>query len=450
MDSVLVDRRSFQWLEKQWLLIPLVGFFGIALGALVAIDPKIGLGVSTLILLFIAILPRPERGLYFIAAFLPFEQITALSGNLSIVKFLSAITLISWIIKLVQTRSTFTDLIDKVNVALILFFAFATLSLAQSRDFNTALGRLITLGLLIILYFIITDLASEKKTLKKTMLILVVSGTLAAIFPLGQFLLGGATRAAGIYAEPSHSAVNLLAIIPIAVAFLSQSHGKRRLFFWASVFILIGGVLATLSRGTFVGLFVMILLLAGSKLTDKRLRIILITFLVIALLSFPFVQQSSARFSLDGIKSDRGAGRLDLWYVGESIFADHWLLGIGLAGFPNTYVKYATHVPWILQRRIVPVVAHNLFIETAIETGLLGFAFFLGFIVLALRSQRQALRAYLANRKIAEATLASMVGISFFSFLVASLFLSTIYLKILWVLLGLMTATRQLRLDDAK
>lgn len=432
---------------KPWVAAPAAVAVGVGIGVITALTPTIGLGAAVLLLLAVIIIPKPENGVYILAAVLPFEHVTALTSSMSAIKLIGVLVLVGWLKRLYQTRRTFADLGARANLALFMFVAIVALSLAQSQDFSAGLARFTTLILLVSLYFVIGDLAADTNIFQKTLVVLIVSGSLAALWPISQFLLKGG-RATGLYSEPSTSAINLLVLVPLAAALLTQSFEPwKRFFYWSALLLLISGVVSTVSRGPMIGLFFIFLILAANKLTDRRLRVGLAALVLVVLLALPFLKFVDPRLSMSGIDASGAAGRYELWSTAQKIFSDHWLLGIGFAGFPRTFLEYASLIPWISPARLIAMVSHNLFIDIAVETGLPGLIAFISFIFLTTRDQLQAARVFINRGDTRHALFVSATLISFTGLLIASLALSTFFLKIFWVALGLQAGARNQSLN---
>lgn len=405
-------------------------------GILLALRPKYGLAALALFVIVFMILRKPETGLYLIVAVLPFEQLTSLSENFSAIKLISLLTFISWSIRLARTRQSSIDFKDKRNVFLFVFLAAGTLSLVEADKFTPALVHLATLFFLAISYFMVSDLSSDKKTSLLTMKILAISTGLAATIPISQFILSGGLRAAGACMEPGKSGLNLIVILPLAVAFAVQTKGWiKKSLFWLTFLLILIGTVTTISRGPLTAMFAMLLLIIVGKFPRPWPKRVLIAFFLAMILSVPVMKYLSPRLTLEEVATSRAAGRFELWYAGGEMFADNWLLGIGLANFPDTYYRYSTHIPWFIHRQ--PTAAHNLFVETAVETGFFGIVAFLGFIFISLYQLWRSRLLLLQSGNVSQGFVCSMLTVSIIGLLVASLAYSTLFQKIPWVLLGL-------------
>src|SRR5581483_9046082 len=74
------------------------------------------------------------------------------------------------------------------------------------------------------------------------------------------------------------------------------------------------------------------------------------------------------------------AQRLAYWIAGEHMFADHWLLGVGMGNYGAVYPEYA--LPgWNIELAH----AHDYYLNQAVETGVIGLGTYLIFLVAAFR-----------------------------------------------------------------
>lgn len=95
-----------------------------------------------------------------------------------------------------------------------------------------------------------------------------------------------------------------------------------------------------------------------------------------------FVSQlSNDRFvqMLDLAKRSSASVRLQVWQTGLLMVKEHWLTGIGLGQFRDQYLSYASRLfnpPW--ESAILH--AHNLFLQFAINLGLIGLTGFIWLI----------------------------------------------------------------------
>jgi O-antigen ligase len=154
-----------------------------------------------------------------------------------------------------------------------------------------------------------------------------------------------------------------------------------RLFWFGCALMLAAGVMVTLSRGGFIGLAFAILFLWWKLFTGKRLQGVLVL-LLLGLFLIPLVPRTTMGRVLtlatpladaDGSRQQR----FDLLEQGLQIAFTPRRLMVGL-GFSNyVEVSLRSHK------------AHNSYIETLAELGVVGFALYMSILIAPMRSLRK-------------------------------------------------------------
>lgn len=196
--------------------------------------------------------------------------------------------------------------------------------------------------------------------------------------------LSGATvmRASGFFPDPHMAAFFFGMTLPLAVLQAWKSAPPHRKFWIACALIIFLADLFTFSRGGYVGLisgatFVFFLLVTRVNIRKKIKAVIMIAvFLSLGiLLSSPIGERFFSSFSSRDYSATE---RIRLWQEAARVVQEYPLLGVGLGNYPLIVKPTATYRE--------PIYAHNLFLDIALETGLLGLAFFIALLGVALRS----------------------------------------------------------------
>lgn len=192
----------------------------------------------------------------------------------------------------------------------------------------------------------------------------------------------------GPYVNRNHFAAlaELLIPIPLVPLILGKVRRERRFVIGLFALILIGALLLSASRGGLVGFGIELLFLVSVVLLQRAGSKHLLTggivlVAALSLVSWLGVKQILSRFSslqtLEVRESKRASMRHGAW----RIFLDHPVLGTGLGTFRTVYPPYET----LYDGKIVDH-AHNDYLETLAETGILGgvcCAWFVGVLLLA-------------------------------------------------------------------
>jgi O-antigen ligase len=140
-----------------------------------------------------------------------------------------------------------------------------------------------------------------------------------------------------------------------------------------------------------------------------------------------------------GQRSDASMrGRLSETLVGWRMFIEHPFVGVG---WHNSFVHYRRYAKQVgMDSRHEDRGTHNLYLQIAAETGLLGLSVFVTLLCSMFRSLQRA-RAYL--RSAGEPDMAEMVaafGISLVGYLTHSLVIHASFPRFFWLLFGIAMA----------
>jgi O-antigen ligase len=135
-----------------------------------------------------------------------------------------------------------------------------------------------------------------------------------------------------------------------------------------------------------------------------------------------------------------GTGRTDLWTVGWRMIEDRPVLGVGAGNFDVASIHYLLRPGSIESDEFIitaPKVAHNTLLEVFAESGVVGGGLFVAIVLASLYWMWRAAvifeRAGARDMEIiARSLLVATIG-----YLVAGLFISANYSKLLWLLLSL-------------
>jgi O-antigen ligase len=136
-------------------------------------------------------------------------------------------------------------------------------------------------------------------------------------------------------------------------------------------------------------------------------------------------------------KSDTLRARLTYWEEGLSMLSDHWLLGIGIGN--------QTELPRRLSDRVyMPPnsTVHNEYLQSALETGLLGFPLLAGFIVVLYRWARRGERLFARHGAADDALLMRAARVALLAVLLYALQVDVLHfpLKGWWLAMGIVAA----------
>ncbi|MGH8901863.1 MAG: O-antigen ligase family protein [Egibacteraceae bacterium] len=259
-------------------------------------------------------------------------------------------------------------------------------------------------------------------------------------------------RQGGPLGEPNRYAQIMAALLPLGVLQLVKGRSALvRLAALSATALIAVAIAFTFSRGAAVGIALSIV--AAVLLRYVRLReiaVLVITFAAFVLAVPGYAERLQSIATVTGALTDdpsRGTadgaiqGRLGEQAAAVKIFADHPLVGIGPGLYAQNYRDYAQGSGFRVH--LGPRQAHNLLLDIASETGILGLACFLGAIVVTVRDLSRARRRLLtADPELA--ALVTSIALGILVYLGTSLFLQLSYVRYFWLWLALGAAASTL------
>lgn len=261
-------------------------------------------------------------------------------------------------------------------------------------------------------------------------------------------------RASGTFGHANLEGQYFAFVIPLIFALFLASRQRLTTFFTGAAFFLTClALILTFSRGSWLATSIAlicctILTVKRAMTKDKFLKISLIIFSVLVLfliLLNPIIDRLSI--------GDEGAtgSRIRIMKASLLIIADNPLIGTGLNSFQEITPKYNVRegavgfykngVLYTIQNNPV----HNRYLLTAAETGIIGFIFFLTFLLTVLTSGFKYVTRYRSgNVPIAFGIFSAFVGILFY--MQVEIFNDSIILVLLMLMIGLLFNCRHL--DD--
>jgi putative inorganic carbon (HCO3(-)) transporter len=358
---------------------------------------------------------------------------------------------------------------------LLLYLAALMLSAASSESTAAAaapIGGFLVEG--IALYLLVVNVVRSPELLRRATWAIVLAAALIASLSVFQELtkaydndLGGMTqvtgqgfkvgegldgkvlrpRLSGPIGEQNRYAQILLMAAPLAL-FRARGEADRRLRWFAGAcgVVIVAGMFLTFSRGAAValgGLVGVLLLLGYLRLRHVVLIVVLIVGTMLAVAPDYVVRLTSLTSvtplsdddaEADGAIKGRTTSNLAAW----NTFVDHPVFGVGPGRYFRDFSQSAgneLNIRYLEHNRR----AHNLYLETAADLGLLGLAALLGTFAVTLAQLERARRRW-SVRRPELADLAAGYLLALVAYLATAVFLHLSYQRYLWMLLALSSA----------
>jgi O-antigen ligase len=236
--------------------------------------------------------------------------------------------------------------------------------------------------------------------------------------------------------DPNDAALALGMGLPFVYYYLFQVNitNKWRLFCWAALVLLFSAIIATNSRGGFLG--VIAGLLAIWWMSRNRLKIMMFVLLgSIAgggvFLSFIPENYIKDMQTISNTEDNTRVERIRTWEIGWEMFKANPILGVGAGNFPYTVPLYQHKTSWWTGREksLAGRASHSLYFDIIPELGIVGVSiYFYIMCVLPLRLLRISKRLDTADanqlriKLFCQALIASMAV-----YAVAGAFISVAY-----------------------
>lgn len=291
---------------------------------------------------------------------------------------------------------------------------------------------------LLVFFSVIVALTTSPRVMRHLIYSVLVGIGLLGLFTIGGAAsIGGRPHASATY-DPNDVAMMTVVTLPLAAFAAVAGRGRGRLLAAGVAVICVVAAVLTVSRGGFIGLaFVSLVLLfrSGIALAPR----ILILGAVLALLAVAAPGQYWDVMST--IWNPSGGGylesgvftRVELWKKGLGLLMGNAVTGVGIgmdhiaAGF--SYGQWTT--------------VHNTFLQVAAELGVPGLALFVALLLLSVRNTRRAQRAARAVADLHElGWMAAAVEVALYAYIIVGFGLSQAYSPLLYFLVAVATTLR--------
>lgn len=351
-------------------------------------------------------------------------------------------------------------------VAMMLVQAISALNAIRPQESMDTLVTWLVEG--VVVGLLVANAVRTRSELEAALDAIVAAGAVMGAIALAQQVLGAADhpflgfgqldseitdtagstryRLAGPIGETNRFAQIMTVLIPIAGARVATSRGARRAAHALALFLIAGGVAFTFSRGAIVGLALSAPFAVSFRLVGVRHLMLagVATFcLLVAMphyaervLSIGEVAMQGLGLRAGGLRNTDGAarGRMTEMMSAALVFAENPILGAGPGLAPLYYDENAGVVGGKVRQGTRR--SHNLYLELAAETGVIGLSAFALVIGLAFRDLDAARRRFAVSDR-ALWSFAVGLEVALIVSLTTSLFLHAAYIRYFWLLLGL-------------
>lgn len=292
-----------------------------------------------------------------------------------------------------------------LNKGIILFLFLILISaFFAGKDYERTLYAFVSPVLkYVVMYYLVINLIKDNNSFNKSIRIYWVAQIIGAIYAVCLHFIAGVARARGFTHNPNRLGSTMMFFIIFNFAMLIFDRNKKvKIFSAVGVFLGFLGLFSTLSRSalisTLIGLAVVCLL------KDKRF---IVLFLIASLLLFVILPDDyMARLELlKDIESTNVSQRLLLYKIGIKLFKKYPITGIGFNAVRGIYDRFDMEEFKELKNTYGHL--HNVFINVAVEMGIIGLVMFLYLLYIILK------KSWLLFKKTNHGFVAGILGILF-------------------------------------
>ena len=373
--------------------------------------------------------------------FRPYEFSTSLSFLQSGAKWIAGLTLLVYLPVQLGMEGNLTIRTREVNL-ILLFTVTAFLSLITAISMGEAWENLVEFLKVVVMFLVMVNVVRTEGRLRIMLwVVLAVSITtsIAAIsdYQAGRLLEGGARikgTIGGLFENPNDLALHLVTIVPLAVGLMLASRGPlKKLIYLASAGLMVAAIIATFSRGGFLGLVAVSLTLAWKFGRKNRTLVIVAAFLVVVLVVVLAPGEYSSRLStiFGGDATGSASARQQIFWRSVLVAARYPVFGVGIGNF---------HF-----RSLHEQVSHNAYTQVAAELGFCALVIYVLFLIYPLKRLK---KIELSTVEETDASkfyyLAVGLQASIIGYMVSSFFASVAFLWYVYYLVAFAICLRRL------
>jgi O-antigen ligase len=335
-----------------------------------------------------------------------------------------------------------------------------------------------SLGIALVFMLAFATLLESEKGLRRLLYVMAVAaaslGALSVLafrsgLQLPYLSLAEEGRSHGGVGDPDFFAAMQLVIVPLVLVIASETKKRRlSLALYACLVPILASIFTSLSRGAFLGvavLGVLFLVTRPEKLFRTRRQKAAVLIVAAIGLAFFFsrplvreevVNRATTIYSPKTRSDFTGSGRTELWKAATKTMNEHPVTGIGYGSFAYISERLLLQTPGVdpdvfeARKKGQNLVAHNTYLGTAAELGLMGLFLYLGIMIsTVITLRRTAARAFAVGADfVGHVAYALVLGLA--AWAVTDFFLSGETARTFWIIVGLTLALPKLLPDPAQ
>jgi O-antigen ligase len=369
--------------------------------------------------------------------FRPYEYFPSLFWLSSSAFWVAITTLLVFLPTQLGLEGRITSRPREVNLVLLLLVA-AALSIPFALEPAKAWNGFIDFLKVVVIFVVMINVVRSEKRLKMLWILVLLATCALSIdaindYRLGRLALMGVRiqgRIGGLFDNPNDLALHLVTMVPISVALMFSSRNPlSKVMYFILALLIIGGVIATFSRGGFLALVISLGVLIWKLARRSRLLLGIVGATLIVL--FIVVAPAGYGARVSTTKDDSAIARLDDLKRSLVLAIRHPVFGVGM----DNYILFSN----------VNKATHNAYTQVASEMGIAATVFYVLFMIAPLKRLRNIERESVDTKSRRRFYyLAIGLQASLVAYMVASFFASVAYLWYVYYLVAYSVCLRRI------
>ncbi len=378
----------------------------------------------------------------FLVYFRPYELFPSLAWLSRSALVVAAITLAIFIPTQLALENRISARPREVKLALALLLT-GLLSIPLALEPSRAFQSFIEFFKVIVMFVVMVNVVRTEKRLRGLILLVLFVSCVLSLAAINDYMHGNlalegrriAGLIGGLFSNPNDLALHLVTMIPISLTlFLGLRGPLNKAIYLICSLLLVAGLVATFSRGGFLG-FVCVIAFLAWKL-PRRNRVIFGAVALTMVLAAVALAPSAYRSRLATTNDDSAVARTDELKRSILVSARHPLFGVGM----ENYILYSN----------TNKATHNAYTQVAAEMGLAAFLIYVGFLVTPFNRLRRIEKAnVMTKHRPSVYYLAIGLQGSLVAYMVVSFFASVAYLWYVYYLVAYAICLQRLAIVEA-
>jgi probable O-glycosylation ligase (exosortase A-associated) len=360
--------------------------------------------------------------------FRPYELFEALSWTTSAALIIAILTLVAYLPTQIKLEGTLTFRSREVDFALILLF-LAVISIPMSLDSARSVKATIEFAKVVVIFVVLVNAVRTENRLRALVWLVLIASCVVSGFAVSDYVHGRMNLSGlriqgvigGIFSNPNDLALHLVMMVPIAAGLVLATRNRvARVLYSALVILFLFAIVATFSRGGFLGIIGVVTVFIWRATRRRRLLIlgagICLVIAFIALAPRDYLSRLSTTDDASAI------ARQDEFKRSSLLILRHPLLGVGIDNYPlYSNFEHATH---------------NAYTQVGSELGVAAMTIYILLLFTALRRIRKTQKLLEGTKDNRRRWFAIGLEASLIGYMISSFFLSVAYLWYVYYLVG--------------